>query len=306
MAGTEYVDIADLDCIYLTYDEPNKEQFWATISAMVPWAVRVDGVKGTDAAHKAAAQVSTTDRFIIIDGDNIPSSGFFDQVLEINDENRNKVFRWKARNVINDLTYGNGGLSCWTKDFVMNMHTHENSNGDDRTAIEFCWDDNYWSMHDVWSTTYPNQSALHAWRAGFREGVKMCLDRGAKPSIEDFGVALYKGNLRNLSVWQNIGTDVENGIWAMMGAREGTYKLMLDNWDYKKVHDFDELFDIFVSRHYTLSKPMWDEKYFDNLGKELESHLGLDIVYDDEDFSRFFKKYAASRVNKGIMVREGM
>ena len=49
------VDVADLDCIFLTYYEPKREEFWAQISNMVPWAKRVDGVKGSDAAHKAAA-----------------------------------------------------------------------------------------------------------------------------------------------------------------------------------------------------------------------------------------------------------
>ena len=40
------IDVADLDCIYLTYDEPQKEEFWVRIRNMVPWAKRVDGVKG--------------------------------------------------------------------------------------------------------------------------------------------------------------------------------------------------------------------------------------------------------------------
>ena len=41
------VDIADLDCIYLSYDEPQKEEFWVRIRNMVPWAKRVDGIKGS-------------------------------------------------------------------------------------------------------------------------------------------------------------------------------------------------------------------------------------------------------------------
>ena len=63
------IDIADLDCIYLSYDEPQKEDFWVKISNDVPWAKRIDGVQGSDAAHKAAAQASETERFILIDGD---------------------------------------------------------------------------------------------------------------------------------------------------------------------------------------------------------------------------------------------
>ena len=97
------IDIADLDCIYLSYDEPNKEKNWLKIKQMIPWAVRVDGVKGSDAAHKAAADASTTDRFILIDGDNIPDGSFFDQYLTLTDNTANNVFRWKARNHTNGL-----------------------------------------------------------------------------------------------------------------------------------------------------------------------------------------------------------
>ena len=79
------IDTADLDCIYLSYDEPEKEEFWVKIKNMVPWARRVDGVKGSDAAHKAAADASTTDRFVLIDGDNIPDDKFFNQTLEVDE-----------------------------------------------------------------------------------------------------------------------------------------------------------------------------------------------------------------------------
>ena len=50
-----WVDIADLDCIYLTYDEPQREEFWVKIKNMIPWAKRVDGVKGSDALQTRAA-----------------------------------------------------------------------------------------------------------------------------------------------------------------------------------------------------------------------------------------------------------
>ena len=58
MSLNDIVDVADLDCIYLSYDEPQKEEFWLKIKNMVPWAKRVDGVKGSDAAHKAAGAAS--------------------------------------------------------------------------------------------------------------------------------------------------------------------------------------------------------------------------------------------------------
>ena len=44
--------ISDLDFVYISYMEPNKEENWADLKNKVPWAKRVDGVKGFDSAHK--------------------------------------------------------------------------------------------------------------------------------------------------------------------------------------------------------------------------------------------------------------
>ena len=195
------IDIADLDCIYLSYDEPNKEEHWVKIKNMVPWAKRVDGVKGSDAAHKAAARASDTERFILIDGDNLPDPAFFNQTLDFPTPEYNRaVYRWRARNCINGLMYGNGGLSSWVKEFAYDMQTHEASTGSVETQVEFCFDPLYWAMHDCYSTTYPNSSAFQAWRAGFREGVKMCLNRGALPSVSEFQLRVHGKNLDNLTI----------------------------------------------------------------------------------------------------------
>ena len=294
------IDVCDLDCVYLSYDEPQKEEFWVQIKNMVPWATRVDGVKGSDAAHKAAADASTTDRFILIDGDNLPNADFFNLTLNIKDEQYEQaVYRWRARNHINGLMYGNGGLSCWPKEFIYNMKTHENSEGDDATNVEFCFDPLYWPMYDCYSTTYPNATPFQAWRAGFREGVKMCLDRGHKPSVDEFKDKAHHRNLDNLEIWHNVGRDVENGIWAMAGARQGTVMTMLSDWDHTQVQWFDSL------------EKIWSECQSDDAetiardnGKEL-ARLDLDVAELNEEQSKFFKKhYRSNWQNQGPMVRE--
>ena len=290
---TELVDIADLDVVFLTYDEPKKEEFWIKIQNMVPWAVRVDGVKGSDAAHKAAADASTTDRFVLIDGDNIPDPEFFNLQLELTDHNRDCVFRWRARNHINGLMYGNGGLSCWTKDFVYNMQTHENSDGRDETCVEFCFDPRYLAMHDCYSTTYPNGSPFQAWRAGFREGVKMCLDRGRRPTLQDFEQRVHARNYDHLCIWQSVGRDVENGEYAIQGAQLGTYMTMLTDWDYTEVQDFDAL------------KRIWkniNDATYNGVTEKLRNQLGLPIVELDVEQSQFFKHhYQSQYMSNGIM-----
>jgi hypothetical protein len=299
MTDQQIVDIADLDCIYLSYDEPNKEQTWIKIQNMIPWARRVDGIKGSDAAHKAAAEMSDTERFILIDGDNIPDPEFFNQQLVLNPNNQDCVFRWRAKNHINGLMYGNGGMSCWTQDFVRNMRTHESTDGTAENDVEFCFYSNYWSMHDCYSTTYPNATPFQAWRAGFREGVKMCLDRGSRPSPEEFERRVNSRNYDHLCIWQSVGADVENGFWAIYGARLGTFMIMLEGWNYKQVQDFDTLAMLWNSFENDGPDQCAD------VGDTLKNRLNLPIVDMDPEDSRFFKHhYKSSFKNKGVMVKE--
>jgi len=295
------IDIADLDCIYLSYDEPAKEEFWIKIRNLVPWATRVDGVKGSDAAHKAAAAASTTERFILIDGDNLPDPEFFNQTLTFpTDDYEHAVFRWRARNHVNGLMYGNGGISSWTKNYVQNMHTHENTDGRTETQVEFCFDPLYWAMHDCYSTTHPNGSAFHAWRAGFREGVKMCLDRGRRPTVAEFQTRVHQRNLDHLTIWHNVGADVDYGYWAMAGARQGTYMTMLTNWDYLQVQNFDALREL-----WNTVKDEQPEHVSNNIANELHAQLDLPMHMLTVEASTFFKyHYRSNWHNRGIMIRE--
>jgi hypothetical protein len=294
------IDLADLDCIYLSYDEPNTEEHWVRIKNMVPWAVRVDGVKGSDAAHKAAADASTTDRFVLIDGDNIPYSEFFNQTLELDDNAMDYVFRWRAENAINGLRYGNGGLSCWTKKFIYDMKTHENTDGSAENDVEFCFHPHYIAMHDCYSTTFPNGSAFHAWRAGFREGVKMCLNKGVRPTVSEFQTRVHHRNLDHLTIWHNVGRDADHGVWAIAGSRMGTYMTMLTHWDYKLVQDFDEL-----AKLWDTVKDSNPEMVAGRVAEELDGQLDLPMTVMGAEESKFFKHhYKSNWENKGIMIRE--
>jgi hypothetical protein len=297
----EVIEIDELDIVYLSYDEPQKEDFWIKLKNMAPWATRVDGVRGSDAAHKAAAAASNTERFILVDGDNMLEEHFLDECLTITASNRDAQFRWRAKNCINGLHYGNGGVSCWTRSYINNMRTHEASDPTNtRTNIEFCLDPNYWPMHNCYSTTYPNYTPQQAWRAGFREGVKMCNRDGPMPaSASTFLQHVWPGNLQNLHIWQTIGRDVENGQWAILGARLGTHYLMLRDWDYREVQDFSCL-----DRLWELHKND-DEHVAHELMLDLNRALGTTIVELDASASKFFKDYVSVKWrNTDIMNRE--
>jgi hypothetical protein len=185
------------------------------------------------------------------------------------------------------------------------MQTHENqTDGDVSRIADFCLDstDNlYWAMYDCYSTTYPNHTPFQAWRAGFREGVKMVLDKGAKPDIDTFKATAAKRNLNNLTIWHNVGADVENGLWAIYGSRMGTfYTLLLDSWNPHDVQWFDNYLEMWEQ-----IKDLDPLVQAEGIGEQLKNKLGLPICTLDKEQSKFFKRhYNADKYNVGPLVTE--
>ena len=121
------IKIIEQDIIFLSYKEPDAEKNYADLLTKVPWAKRVDGVKGSDAAHKACAALSETEYFVTVDGDNIIDPKFLEIEIELDGTNftEENVFSWCGNVHVNGLKYGNGGLKLWTRKFVNEMRTHE-------------------------------------------------------------------------------------------------------------------------------------------------------------------------------------
>jgi hypothetical protein len=128
----------------------------------------------------------------------------------------------------------------------------------------------------------------------------MVLDRGAKPTVDALKETVASRNLNNLTIWHNVGADVENGMWAIYGARLGTYMTMLTEWDPTNVQWFD---------NYTV---LWEEHQHRNpereatlLGEALNNKLGLPMCTLDSGQSEFFKRhYSADKYNLGPLVKE--
>jgi hypothetical protein len=286
---TRKIKVIDQDIVFLSYDEPNAEKNYADLIKKVPWAKRVHGVKGSDAAHKACAAKSETEYFVTVDADNIVDPKFFQVEVDLDNLGltENHVFSWCGKVHVNGLMYGNGGLKMWTRKFVNEMRTHENSDpADVKGLVEFCFDNRYYQFNENYSTSYTNASPFQAWRAGFREGVKMSLNEGAK--AEDIKRVWWQ-NYDRLLIWSNVGVDVDNGIWSMLGAREGCYLTNCTDWDYANVRDFE-----YLTKHWDDNHKDKDEEYATSLsakfGKDLRTELSLEISDIDKVGSEFFKR----------------
>jgi hypothetical protein len=270
----------ELDIVFLSYDEPNADLHYADLCNKVPWAKRVHGVKGSDAAHKAAAELSETDWVITVDADNIVDNKFFN--VEINDDPTIQVYSWLAKNRINGLLYGNGGLKIWRKDFILNMKTHEDSDSD-RAQVDFCWEEGYRQFKECYSETVVTGSPFQAWRAGFREGVKMTLQDGVRVPPQEIKERIWWHNVHRLRMWSTVGAHEENGKYAILGARMGTWMTNCTEWNYVDVRDFEILRDIYNEKINHVN-PEADAL---SLGVQIKQQLGLDWPWLDAQQSKF-------------------
>ncbi len=271
----------ELDIVFLSYDEPNADLHYADLCSKVPWAKRVHGVKGSDAAHKEAAKLSDTDWFITVDADNIVDTKFFNLELDASDPTI-QVYSWLGKNRINGLLYGNGGLKIWKKDFVLNMKTHEASDSD-RAQVDFCWENGYRQFKECYSETVITGSPFQAWRAGFREGVKMTLLDGIKVPPMEIKERIWWHNIHRLRMWSTVGMHEENGKYAILGARMGTWMTNCTNWDYVQVRDFEILKNIYEQNvNHTFVK-----EDAQDLGVKIKQQLGLHWPWLDANQSKY-------------------
>ena len=277
----------ELDIVFLSYDEPNADKHYADLCNKLPWAKRVHGVKGSDAAHKAAAAKSDTDWVITVDADNIVNPKFFNLDIDVSNP-KIQVYSWLGRNKLNGLLYGNGGLKIWKRDFILNMKTHEASDSD-RAQVDFCWEDGYRQFKECFSDTDITGSPLQAWRAGFREGVKMTLLDGVKVPPQEISERIWWHNLHRLRMWSTVGAHEENGLYAVYGARLGTWLANCTQWNYVEVRDFEILTGIWNQ----YGQPFEEVggtglvEEIKSLGEKIKLELGFDYPYLDNQQSKY-------------------
>jgi hypothetical protein len=286
--------IVEFDIIFISYDEPNADIHYADLCDKAPWAKRVHGVKGSDHAHKAAANLSDTDWLITVDADNIVDPKFFDLDLDMSDP-KIQVYGWCGRNKINGLRYGNGGIKIWKKEFILNMKTHEASTSD-RAQVDFCWEDGYRNFPVVYSESIITGSPFQAWRAGFREGVKMTLKDGIKVPAMELQDHIWWHNIHRLRMWSTVGAHEENGLYAIHGARLGTWMTNCTDWDYVQVRDFEILKNIYQENvlHGCL------EKDIQELGEKIKLNLGLDWPNLDAQQSKYVLDLYNETIDLGL------
>lgn len=304
--------IHENDIFFISYDEPEKERFWEDLRQQLPHAQRVDGVKGFDAAYKRCEALASTERFFTIDGDNRVTADFFQIDFQQGEFPADAVLSWSSQNSVNGLSYGNGGIKNWPRATARNMRTHEMAQ-EDAATLDFCFQLNYWQMPQTLSHTIIHSTPFQAFRAGFREGAKMCLERGSRPATfgkTNAGELLHahvaKANMDRLRIWCSVGSDVENGDWAIFGARMGVRYCCWSDGDLRMLRDYDRLLDYWrneITTHFISHENDAEALVLlsENLGHELNENLGLGITRLAPEASRFFKSVYTNPRRDGRM-----
>ena len=122
----------------------------------------------------------------------------------------------------------------------------------------------------------------------------MSLDRNARVSdLKD----LWWQNYQRLLVWLNVGADVENGYYAIHGARLGCYLVNCTDWDIVKTREFD-----FYEKYWRIDlnpndndNPFTEErckKQIIELGEKIKDKHDIEFSIDplSPEQSKFFKE----------------
>lgn len=288
------------DVFFISYDEPGYLERWNRIARQFPSARHVHGVKGFNGAYQECARQSRSERFFTIDGDNEVQERFFAQSWDFKSYPEDVILSFSAKNSINGLEYGNGGIKCWPRLTALSMKTHE-CTLNEGAAVDFIFALKYYKFGEVFSTSVVHGSPFQAFRAGFREGAKLCMAGGRRPS-EGSSLRQYLApdNWNRLRIWCSIGTDAENGEWALLGARMGCEKVCLLNWDPQQLSDYD-WFNEFWTRQVQPFMQNRDQLMteLERLESVLNQQLGLQIQTLSPKDSVFFKSLYVNPVYVG-------
>jgi len=153
------------DIVFISYGEANADSNWDKLKQQYPMAKRVKDVKGIHQAHVAGAKKCFTKMFWVVDGDaQIVDDFKFDH--EVSSYDLDCVHVWRAKNPVNGLEYGYGGVKLLPRMLTLKMDTTTN---DMTTSIS----DKFKAMPNVSNITAFNTDPLSTWRGAFRECAKL-------------------------------------------------------------------------------------------------------------------------------------
>ncbi len=195
------------DIIFISFRESNGDKNWIHLKSRFPRAKRVHGVQGIAQAHQMAAEISETEFFFVVDGDNRVKANFQFSTPSNLKLNKETIYVWRCHNPVNDLIYGFGAIKLYNKDLMKSRYP------DQYVDLATNVSEKYQIVHEVASETLFFLTPEEAWRGAFRECVKLAsrvIDRQKENETSE-----------RLNTWCKVVKNYENSNWVLQGARQG-------------------------------------------------------------------------------------
>jgi hypothetical protein len=224
------------DVVFISYNEPDADANYEKLKLKKSNAKRVHGVKGIHNAHIAAAKLTTTEMFWVVDADAELVEDFNFEIAYVPHydagnrlEQQSTVYVWSSQNPVNDLVYGYGGVKLLPTKLTLEMNTES---VDITTSIS----EKFKVVDQISNISVFNVDEFSTWRSAFRECAKLAskiIDNNDNTETDN-----------RLEIWITTGKDRMYGNFAIAGAIAGKAFAQQHWWNEEqmsKINDFDWL-----------------------------------------------------------------
>jgi hypothetical protein len=229
----------DQDIVFISYDEPQADENWATIHARFGERVkRIHGVEGMHNALLAAANVSTTPWYYAVFAKTQVHPDFkFKFMPDYFQAPKHYIFH--AHNPMNGLEYGHMGVVLYNCNIVRNQKEF---------GIDYTMSAAHEVVPEVSAIAHFNSTPYQTWRTAFREAAKLSQFCDEKPTLE---------TEHRLQVWTSQAQG-EYAEWCLQGARDGVEfyrKYKGEPAELKQAFDWNWLKSYFNSLYVSFEQP---------------------------------------------------
>lgn len=190
-----------LDIVFISNGEKNADQNYEHLVACVGnlpnRLCKVENVEGRANAYKAAANASNSPWFFAVFA-KLWVDENFDWSWQPDRLQIPKHYIFYAKNPVNDLVYGHQAMIAYNKKLVL---------ANQAKGLDFTLDDPHAVVEIVSGTARYATDAFSAWRAAFREAIKLAA------STDEISKT-------RLNTWCSVGKG-EFGYWSTQGAKDG-------------------------------------------------------------------------------------
>lgn len=224
----------EFDIFMISYYEEEADQNFQKLKMRFPEAQHVKNIEGIGNAHKRVGELARTEMVYIVDADAVVMDDYHFDYVPPMAKRKNSTYVWHARNPINGLEYGYGGVKLFPRQQLLEMG---HKLPDFSTGSAF-----YQPVRDVSNITFFNRDPYRTWRSAFRECVKLAsaVNPNQKQAETD----------ERLHTWCTVDNGERFGRYCIKGALEGkAYGIEhKDDVDaLNKINDFEWLREQFVA-----------------------------------------------------------